>query len=146
VEFLVISVFHETKIQMVDMKVHVYSKFSKNKISKKVKSPNSMRNGRFDTSKLGGSLKKWVYCAPILPKALAHSPNFQKKIQKNIKNSKKKGPGRPYLGVDPQHRLGPFFLEFFFLLPFTFCTSGQHLQLMPALPRVHLKTSNIQNF
>jgi hypothetical protein len=59
------------------MKAHVYSKFRKNKIKKKVKSPNSMRNGRFDTSKLRGSLKKWVYCAPILPKALAHSPNFQ---------------------------------------------------------------------
>jgi hypothetical protein len=47
VEFLVISVFHETKIRMVDMKAHVYSKFRKNKISKKVKSPNSMRNGSF---------------------------------------------------------------------------------------------------
>jgi hypothetical protein len=31
-EFLVISLFHETKIPMVDMKVQVYSKFSKNKI------------------------------------------------------------------------------------------------------------------
>jgi hypothetical protein len=48
---LVISIFHETKIRIVDMKAHVYSKFKKNKISKKVKSPNSMRNGRFDTSK-----------------------------------------------------------------------------------------------
>jgi hypothetical protein len=66
VEFLVISIFHEPKIQMVDTKVKVYSKFRKNKISKKVS--------------VGGSLKKWVYCAPILPKALAHSPNFQKII------------------------------------------------------------------
>jgi hypothetical protein len=47
----------------------------------------------------GGSLKKWVYCAPILPKALAHSPNFQKKIDQSvggsirkIKKFKKKGP------------------------------------------------------
>jgi hypothetical protein len=51
VEFLVISIFHEMKTGTVDMKAHVYFKFSKNKISKKVKSPNSMRNGRFDTSK-----------------------------------------------------------------------------------------------
>jgi hypothetical protein len=39
VEFFVISLFHETKIPTVDMKVQVYSKFSKknwkkNKISK----------------------------------------------------------------------------------------------------------------
>jgi hypothetical protein len=27
-----------------------------------------------------GSLKKWVYYAPILPKALAHSPKLPKKI------------------------------------------------------------------
>jgi hypothetical protein len=54
VESLVISIFHETKIQIVDMKVQVYSKFRKNKISKKLKSPNSMRNGRFGTSKCRG--------------------------------------------------------------------------------------------
>jgi hypothetical protein len=34
-EFLVISIFHETKIPTVDMKVQVYSKFKKNKIWKK---------------------------------------------------------------------------------------------------------------
>jgi hypothetical protein len=83
VEFLVISIFHETKIRTVDMKVYVYSKFSKNKISKNVKSPNSMKNGRFDTSKCRGKLEKMgVLC--ILPKALVHSPNFQKKIEKKI--------------------------------------------------------------
>jgi hypothetical protein len=58
VEFLVISIFHKTKIRMVDMKVQVYSKFRKNKISKKVKSPNSMRNERFDTSKYRGEAWK----------------------------------------------------------------------------------------
>jgi hypothetical protein len=31
-EYLVISIFHEMKIPMVDMKVQVYSKFRKNKI------------------------------------------------------------------------------------------------------------------
>jgi hypothetical protein len=40
------------------MKVQVYSKFSKNKIWKKVKSPNSMGNGRFNTSKCRGKLQK----------------------------------------------------------------------------------------
>jgi hypothetical protein len=35
VEFLVISIFHETKIRTAKMNVHVYSKFRKNKISKK---------------------------------------------------------------------------------------------------------------
>jgi hypothetical protein len=32
VEFFVISIFYKTKIPTVDMKVQVYSKFSKNKI------------------------------------------------------------------------------------------------------------------
>jgi hypothetical protein len=51
------------------MKVQVYSKFRKNKIPKKIKSPNIMRNGRFDTSKCRGKLEKMgVLCAPILPK------------------------------------------------------------------------------
>jgi hypothetical protein len=36
----------------------VYSKFSKNKILKKVKSPISMRNGAFNTSKCRGKLQK----------------------------------------------------------------------------------------
>jgi hypothetical protein len=58
VEFLVISIFHETKIQTVDMKVQVYSKFLKSKIPKKVKSPNSMTNGRFDTSNCKRKLEK----------------------------------------------------------------------------------------
>jgi hypothetical protein len=34
-EFLVISIFHETKIPTVDMKVQVYSKFKKTKFEKK---------------------------------------------------------------------------------------------------------------
>jgi hypothetical protein len=40
------------------MKVQVFSKFSKNKIWKKVKSPNSMKNKRFNTSKCRGKLQK----------------------------------------------------------------------------------------
>jgi hypothetical protein len=70
VEFLVISIFHETKIRKVDMKAHVYSKFRENKISKKVKSPNSMRNGRFDTSKWRGKLEKMGVLCIHSPKSL----------------------------------------------------------------------------
>jgi hypothetical protein len=40
------------------MKVQVYSKFRINKISKEVKSPNSMKNGRFNTSKCRGKLER----------------------------------------------------------------------------------------
>jgi hypothetical protein len=40
------------------MKVQVYSKFSKNKIWKKMKSPSSMRNGRFDTPKYRVKVQK----------------------------------------------------------------------------------------
>jgi hypothetical protein len=43
---------------MVDMKVQVYYKFSKNKIWKKIKSPSSMRSGRFDTPKCRGKGSK----------------------------------------------------------------------------------------
>jgi hypothetical protein len=32
----------------------------------------------FTLPSVGGSLKKWVHCAPILPKALAHFLNIQK--------------------------------------------------------------------
>jgi hypothetical protein len=59
----VISLFHETKIPMVDMKVQVYSRFSKNEIWKKMKSPSSMRNGRFYPLKCRG--KKWECCTPF---------------------------------------------------------------------------------
>jgi hypothetical protein len=67
VEFFVIAFFHETKIPMVDMKVQVYSNLCKKKISKNIKSP---------------SFRKWGCCTSILPKALAHSSNFQNKKNK----------------------------------------------------------------
>jgi hypothetical protein len=63
----VISILLETKITIVDMKVYVYSKFRKNKIWKKVKSPISMRNGRFYTSKC--SFKKWGCCRCTPPRS-----------------------------------------------------------------------------
>ena len=58
VDFFVISIFHETKIQTLDMKAQVYYKFRKNKIPKKIKSQKFMKNGRFHTSKCRGKLEK----------------------------------------------------------------------------------------
>jgi hypothetical protein len=40
------------------MKVQVYSKFSKNKIRKQMKSPSSMKNGRFHPPKCRGKVQK----------------------------------------------------------------------------------------
>jgi hypothetical protein len=63
---------------MVDMKVQVYSKFRKNKISKKVKSPNSMRNGRIDTSKCRGKLEKMSVLCAHSPKSPGPFPKLPK--------------------------------------------------------------------
>jgi hypothetical protein len=52
-------------------------------------SPISMKNGTFNTSKCKGKLQKMGCYTPILPKALAHSPNFQKKNFKISKFQKK---------------------------------------------------------
>jgi hypothetical protein len=72
VEFFVISLFHEMRIPMVDMKFQVYFKFSKNKIWKKIKSPSSMGNGRFDTPKCRGKVQKMgvLYTHPKEAQAL----------------------------------------------------------------------------
>jgi hypothetical protein len=40
-------------------------------------------------SSVGASFKKWRCYTCILPKALAHSPNFQRKILKYLKIFKK---------------------------------------------------------
>jgi hypothetical protein len=56
-EFLMNSLFHETKIPTVDMKVQVYSKFSQKNWIKK-KSASSMKNGRFHPPKYRGKLQK----------------------------------------------------------------------------------------
>jgi hypothetical protein len=145
VEFLVISIFHETKIRMVDMKVQVYSKFWKTKLWKKVKSPNSMRNGRFDTSKWRGKLEKMGVLCTYSPKSLGPFPKLpiknwpkcRRKLQKNYKIIKKKtmptlsrrrppAGGRPGVARRPWVGL-PFLIFNFFVLPSTFCTSGQLL-------------------
>jgi hypothetical protein len=77
-EFLVISIFHETKIPTVDMKVQVNSKFRRNKIWKKVKSPISMRNGRFNTSKCRGKLQKMGALYTHSPKSPGPFPKLPK--------------------------------------------------------------------
>jgi hypothetical protein len=74
---------------MVDTKVQVWTKFSKNNLWKKVKSPLSMNFWRIRTSKCRGKLQKMGCCTPILPKALAHLPNFQKFLFFKLKNFKK---------------------------------------------------------
>jgi hypothetical protein len=68
VEFFVISLFHETKIPMVDMEIQVYSNLAKNN-SKKIKSPSSMRNGRFYTPKYRGNFQEMevLYTRPGAP-------------------------------------------------------------------------------
>jgi hypothetical protein len=80
VEFLVISIFHENKIPTVDMKVLGYFDFRLKKFWKKMKSPVSMRNGRFHPLNCRGKAKKKRECStPIFPKGLVHSLDFPKK-------------------------------------------------------------------
>jgi hypothetical protein len=55
-EFLVIALFHETKIPTVDIKVQESSNFRKKR--KKRKLVSSIRNGRFNTSKYRGKFQK----------------------------------------------------------------------------------------
>jgi hypothetical protein len=86
--FFVISIFHETKIPTVDMKVQVYSKFRKNKIRKKVKSLMSMTNGRFNTSKCRGMLQKMGVLYTHSPQMPRPSPNLLKIPKKKSKKSK----------------------------------------------------------
>jgi hypothetical protein len=89
---------------------------------------------------VGASFKKWGCCTPILPKALAHSLNFQKIIILNKKFQKQRIV-RPCPGVDPWlatssrslavgQRLDrvrlPFVFLIFFMLSF-FWATGQLL-------------------
>jgi hypothetical protein len=127
-----------------------------------MKSPISMRNGTFNTSKCRG--KKWGCYTPILPKALAHSPNFQNNFIK-IKKFKKKGQSGPVQALTRGRRvttsrqprvnawIGPDcpILNFnFFLMPSIFCARGQLLLVGSstclALPKLLPKTSNTHNF
>jgi hypothetical protein len=122
----VISILHETKIQTVYMKVQVYSKFRKNKIPKKVKSPNVMRNGRFDTSKCRGKLEKMgVLCthSPQMPRSTSAFQKKNSKKSKKFKNSAAavgQAQGRSSTSGHPPATCGSHFILFaspFFLLP-----------------------------
>jgi hypothetical protein len=90
VEFLVISILHETKIPTIDMEVQVYSKFRnkfrKNKNWKNGKSPTFMRNESCNTSKCRGKLQKMVVLYTHSPKMLGSSSKVPKK---NFKKHKK---------------------------------------------------------
>jgi hypothetical protein len=61
-EFLVNSLFHETKIPMVDMKVQVSSNYSKRKLWKKwnLQAPWGMEDSTLPS--VGASFKKWRCC------------------------------------------------------------------------------------
>jgi hypothetical protein len=69
----VIALFYETKISMVDMKVQVYSNFS-NKNRKILKSPSSMKNGRFHPPKYRGKVQKMGVLYTHSPKISGPSP------------------------------------------------------------------------
>jgi hypothetical protein len=112
------------------MKVHVYSKLKKNKISKKIKSPNFMRNGRFDTSKCRGKLEKMGVLYTHSPKMsgisskLPPKKKLKKKKPKNLKTVTRQwdrlmAGGRPAVARWP--RAGSILLllrpHFFFLSP-----------------------------
>jgi hypothetical protein len=59
----------------------VYSKFNKNKFKNKIKSPKSMGDGRFNTSKYRGKLQKMeVLCThpPKQPRPLQHARALKK--------------------------------------------------------------------
>jgi hypothetical protein len=118
----VISIFYKTKIPTVDMKVQVYSKFSKNNILKKVKSPISMRNGAFNTSKCKGKLQKM---GVLYTHSLKSPGPFSKLPQKK---NEKKGTEPTGPGVDLQSPAGcgsipgpassvSFFFKFFSSCP-----------------------------
>jgi hypothetical protein len=88
----VISLFYETKIPTVDMKVQVYSDFRKNKIWKKTKSSSSMRNGRFYTPKCGGKVHKIGVLYTHFAKCQGHPQRTPQRIKKTKKIGKR-GPG-----------------------------------------------------
>jgi hypothetical protein len=80
----------------VAMKVVAYSNFRKKAFWKKMKSPSSMRNGRFHPSKCRGKVQKMEVLYTHSPKIQGQSPNFLTTPKKKKVNQKiaKKGGGR----------------------------------------------------
>jgi hypothetical protein len=109
---------------------------------------------------VGTSFKKWVCCTPILPKTLAHFLNFpiiflRKKIkmkqfaQGQVSTRDWRVTANRWPVVAECLNLNP--CKFFLISPafLFFCmrsTPPGWLQHMPALPRVHRKTSNTYKF
>jgi hypothetical protein len=81
VEFLVISLFHETKIPTADMKIHVSSNFS-TIFWKKIKSSSSMGIGRFYISKYRGKLQEMEVLYTHSSKMPAHPHDTKKNMKK----------------------------------------------------------------
>jgi hypothetical protein len=101
VGFLVNSLFHETKIPTVDMKVQVCSKFRIFFFLEKVKSPLSMNFGRISTSKCRGKLQKMEVLYTHSPKSPGPSSKLPKIHFSKIKKSQKNGNNPIGPGVDP---------------------------------------------
>jgi hypothetical protein len=78
-EFLINSLFHETKIPTMDMKVQEYFNFNQ-KNWKNRKFPSSMRNGRFHPPKYRGKVQKMGVLYTHSPKMPSPSPNTKTKI------------------------------------------------------------------
>jgi hypothetical protein len=142
VEFLGISILHETKIRTVDMKVQVYSKFSKNKILNKVKSPNSMWNGRFDTSKCRRKLEKMgALCTHPTKKKLKKIKKFENSGRATGQALGRRATSGHQLAPAGSHFIllpPPFFLlppPFFLLLPPLLGTLVNSTSLAPAHAR-----------
>jgi hypothetical protein len=114
----------------------------------------------FTLPSVGGSLKKWVHCAPILPKALAPFPKLpKKKLKKKFKKIGTVYRGSsigPRLAISshppgadgcPSLSMCNFFKKIPALLFLRMWSTHFHwFQHIPALPRLRLKTSNTHNF
>jgi hypothetical protein len=61
-EFLVNSIFHETKIPTMDMKVQVFFKFSRKKFGKKWNLQVPWGTKDWTLPSIGASFKKWGCC------------------------------------------------------------------------------------
>jgi hypothetical protein len=134
------------------MKVQVWTKFSKTKLWKKVKSPLSMNFGRISTSKCRSKLQKMGVLYTHSLKSPSPSPKLPKMLFFKIKKFQFFFNYPTGVGVDPQptgdqrspagrglipapFRLFPFFLNFFFSCPPLFVQVVNSCWLAPAHAR-----------
>jgi hypothetical protein len=90
-EFLVISTFHETRISTMDMKVQVYSKFSK-KLGNKWNLQAPWRMEDFTLPSIGASFIKWSDVHPFSQNPWPMPHNTRKKIKIKMSKNWKRGP------------------------------------------------------